>query len=46
MTLTELKPIVERLNELMAEEARLNHYVTGVSYTTDLGLVVPVRPPL
>jgi hypothetical protein len=45
-TLTGLKPLMERLNELIAEEARLNHYVTGQSYTTELGIVTPPRPPL
>jgi hypothetical protein len=46
LTLTGLKPLMERLNELIGEEARLNHFVTGATYTTDLGLVVPPRPPL
>ena len=46
LTLTETKPIMERLNELMGEEARLRHYVTGEGYTNELGLVVPARPPL
>jgi hypothetical protein len=46
LTLTETKPIMERLNELMGEEARLNHYVTGASYTTELGIVVPSSRPL
>jgi chromosome segregation ATPase len=45
-TLTGLKPLMEKLNELMGEEARLNHYVTGASYTTELGLVVPASRPL
>jgi phage protein D len=45
-TLTGLKPLQEALNELMAEEARLNHHVSGAGYTTALGLVVPARPPL
>jgi hypothetical protein len=46
MNLVDLKPLMEKPNELMAEEARLNHYVTGQSYTTDLGIVVPARPPI
>ena len=45
-TLTELKPLMETLNELVGEEARLNHFVSGQTYTTSLGLVVPPRPPL
>jgi hypothetical protein len=46
LTLVDLKPLMEKLNELIAEEARLNHYVTGQSYTTDLGIVVPPTAPL
>jgi hypothetical protein len=46
MTLTELKPIMEELNRLMGEEARLAHFVTGAGYTNELGIVVPARPPL
>jgi hypothetical protein len=37
---------MEKLNELTAEEARLNHFVTGQSYTTELGLVVPPSAPI
>jgi hypothetical protein len=46
MMLTETKPIMERLNQLMAEEAELNHFVTGQSFTNSLGIVVPARPPI
>ena len=46
MTLTQLKPIAEELNRLMAEEAKLNHFVTGASYTNEFGLVVPARHPI
>ena len=30
----------------MAEEAKLNHFVTGASYTNEFGLVVPARHPI
>jgi hypothetical protein len=46
MTLVELKPLMEKLNELIGEEMRLNHFVTGQGYTNELGIVVPNRPPL
>jgi hypothetical protein len=46
MNLVELKPLMEKLNELLAEEARLAHFVTGAGYTNELGLVVPTRPPI
>jgi hypothetical protein len=46
LTLTGLKPLQEALNALQGEEARLNHFVTGASYTTELGIVCPARPPL
>jgi regulator of sigma D len=46
MNLVDLKPLIEKLNELVNEEARLNHYVSGQGYTNELGIVVPSRPPL
>jgi hypothetical protein len=42
----DLKPLMEKLNELINEEMRLNHYVSGQGYTSALGIVVPARPPL
>lgn len=44
--LVDLKPLMEKLTELMNEEARLAHYITGASYTNELGIVVPPRPPI
>jgi hypothetical protein len=44
--LVDLKPLMERLNELAAEEARLAHFVTGQGYTNEVGIIVPARPPL
>lgn len=46
MNLVELKPFMEKLNELAAEEARLAHFVTGQGYTNELGIVVPARPAI
>jgi hypothetical protein len=46
LTLSGLKPLMEKLNELQGEEARLDHFVTGRSYTTELGLVVPPSEPI
>jgi superfamily I DNA and/or RNA helicase len=46
MNLVELKPLMEKLSELVAEEARLNHFVSGRGYTNELGIVIPSRPPL
>jgi hypothetical protein len=43
MKFVELEPLIQRLNELVAAEAELNHAVTGQSYTTALGIVVPPR---
>jgi len=43
MTLTEMKPLQERLNALAAEEAKLAHAVLGTGYTTPEGIVVPGR---
>jgi hypothetical protein len=34
------------LNERTATEARLRHALTGDSYTTELGLVVPPSRPM
>ena len=44
LTLVELQPLIERLNVLTAQEAKLNHLVTGQGYTNELGLVIPARP--
>ena len=46
MNLVDLKPLMEKLNELVAEEMRLAHLVTGAGYTNELGIVVPARPPI
>jgi hypothetical protein len=46
MNLVELKPLMEKLNELAAEEMRLAHFVTGQGYTNEFGIVVPARPPI
>jgi hypothetical protein len=46
LTLVELEPLQKELNALVAEEAKLNHYVTGVTYTTPEGIVVPGRPAI
>jgi hypothetical protein len=40
---TEQEPLLKRLGEEMAEEARLNHSAYGTSYTTPEGLIVPPR---
>jgi len=46
MNLVEMKPLMEKLNKLAADEARLAHMVLGTSYTDEYGLVHPPRAPL
>ena len=46
MNLVDLKPLMEKLNELVNEEMRLAHFVTGAGFTNEFGIVVPARAPL
>src|SRR5208283_1875126 len=41
--LVDLQPLMEKLNELLAEEMKLANTVSGTSYTNEYGIVVPAR---
>jgi hypothetical protein len=42
-TMVDTEPLQKKLNELLAEEIRLNHLTSGTGYTSPEGLVVPQR---
>jgi uncharacterized small protein (DUF1192 family) len=46
LRLVEFQPLLDELTKISAEEMRLSAAITGQGYTSELGIVVPARPPI